>query len=222
MLVVLTAVVTPGQATGLDHTVQAWSDNGRPAAGMAVAGVLLLLASVAPYVLTLGVGVVMWRRRRRLAASILVGGFVVSILLTMIVKLATDRARPPSGGAGLPAAGDEASFPSSSVVSCVAFWTLAAGMALATNGFHGRTRALAVVAAALTALVGPTRLYVGGHWFTDIVGGYLLAAVTVSASVWLYLRSSRRPIGSPDALERSMAGTPPRRPTHRRPAPRGA
>jgi membrane-associated phospholipid phosphatase len=188
LFVGVAAFASTGSTDGLDRTVAAWGGGDSAPAPAAVAALILLLASVAPYVLAPIVGVVLWQRRRRLMAVVLSMNFAISIALTIVLKVATDRARPENGNAGLPMPGDEASFPSSSVVSCVAFWGLAATLAVVVGGFRGRTRTLVIVAVTLSLLVGPARLYVGGHWFTDIIGGYLLATTTLCASTGLYLR----------------------------------
>ncbi len=37
-------------------------------------------------------------------------------------------------------------------------------------------------------LVGPSRIYLGEHWLTDVIGGYLFGAGWLSMGLQLYLR----------------------------------
>lgn len=50
---------------------------------------------------------------------------------------------------------------------------------------------------ALAAATGVTRLYLGVHWFTDVVAGYVLGAA-VAAGVWLLWRFFGRRQGEPE------------------------
>ncbi|MCS0603688.1 phosphatase PAP2 family protein [Streptomyces sp. LP11] len=74
---------------------------------------------------------------------------------------AVDRPRPP--GAGRRTAVHGASFPSRHTMTALIAWDLASG---------SRPAAVAV-----TAAVGASRLALGAHWPTDVLGGWLFGAV---------------------------------------------
>jgi undecaprenyl-diphosphatase len=38
------------------------------------------------------------------------------------------------------------------------------------------------------ALVGPSRLYLGQHWLSDVLGGYAVAALLLLPMCWAYTR----------------------------------
>jgi undecaprenyl-diphosphatase len=116
-----------------------------------------------------------WRRAAVLLLITMVGAGV----LNNVLKLSFHRARPdPFFGIVAPLS---YSFPSGhSLLSFCLFGTLAAVI-------HRRTRSTTVrivvwmVAALLVALVGFSRVYLGVHYPSDVLAGYLAAAVWVLA-----------------------------------------
>jgi undecaprenyl-diphosphatase len=114
-----------------------------------------------------------WGRRRTvLLVLVLTAG---TSLIVNAIKLLIGRPRPTLEEVLATATGY--AFPSGhSAQAVVAYATLAY---LLTRRW--RRRSVAVVAwttAAVVALVvGFSRMYLGVHWMTDVIGGYLLAAV---------------------------------------------
>lgn len=111
-------------------------------------------------------------RKRALAALVttaVVGGMLISTLL----KLGIDRARPD-----LPHAARvfTASFPSGhATLSAVTFLTLGALLARASD--DRRVKAyFAALAVFLTAAVGMSRIYLGLHYPSDVVAGWLVGS----------------------------------------------
>ena len=108
--------------------------------------------------------------------------------IVFAVKELVARARPPASSAWIDAAGH--AFPSAHAASGVALYGL---LALYTvQRLHGRAR----VAAGAVALVGVgsiglTRVYLGAHYPSDVLAGWLVGAV-VAAAAWQLARALRR------------------------------
>jgi undecaprenyl-diphosphatase len=66
------------------------------------------------------------------------------------------------------------SFPSGHAVQTMVFYGLVALLALEWAPVAGRRWLIVGAAVTVIALVGYTRLYLGNHWPTDILGGWLL------------------------------------------------
>jgi len=58
---------------------------------------------------------------------------------------------------------------------------------------QGLVRTLVLLLLALpVVLVGPSRVYLGQHWPSDVLGAYLLAAVWLAGTIELHLLLKRR------------------------------
>jgi undecaprenyl-diphosphatase len=122
-----------------------------------------------PLVVVVGIA---WRVRRATwrPLGLLAGAYLGSALLYRVVKALTGRARPPSSVAighftGL-------AFPSGHATQAVAVWGMLAALAAASVPAW-RTKVLLWTGAFVIAgLVGVSRIYLGAHWLTDVLGGW--------------------------------------------------
>jgi len=128
------------------------------------------------------IGWLVWRHAGRVA--VITGAvWAAAKLSSGITKVLFDRERPlPSRLLGL---GDQYSFPSGHTVTAVITYGLIA--ALLVRHRHGPDRWLPVVLAIIIALaVAVSRVYLGRHYATDVIGGLLLGAAWLSIG-WLWL-----------------------------------
>jgi membrane-associated phospholipid phosphatase len=134
--------------------------------GLTQLGATVVVASLAGLL-----SAVEWLRRRRLA----VFGFLLTVvwgqnLIANGVKLLVERERPP-----VPHLADSSgfSYPSGHTASAAA--TYAAIALVLGRGRPWRVKAWLGIAAAVVALaVGASRVLLGVHWLTDVVGGAAL------------------------------------------------
>lgn len=142
--------------------------------------------------------VIFWLVDLRLEAIIIVLLSMVSGLINAVIKILVDRPRPTAHlveiiqGAGGP------SFPSGHVMSYIAFWGLlfSFGIILFRGKYWWRI-ALIIVSGLLVVLVGPSRIYLGDHWASDVLGAYLIEGALLGITLWLYLLLKDRGVLAP-------------------------
>ena len=141
--------------------------------------------------LTLIVAAVLALRRRGSAALLLVGAMTTSWALTTVLKSAVGRPRPDVGDL-IGAVSSTGAFPSGHTLNSAVFLGVTAGIACA--GLTVRTARIVTIVGALVAgvAIGFSRLYLGYHWLSDVLGGWAVASVIVGAA-WVVLASLRRP-----------------------------
>ncbi|WP_300013967.1 phosphatase PAP2 family protein [Pseudonocardia sp.] len=133
------------------------------------------------------VGIRCWARGRRADAVFVVGAMAGAALLFRGIKILVDRPRPPELTQVVRESNE--SLPSGhATMSIVVIGSLVV-LAWAGRGRAART-AMVVVAALWVGAVGSTRVYLGVHWFSDVVVGWLLGAAWLAAcaATWIWWR----------------------------------
>jgi membrane-associated phospholipid phosphatase len=170
-----------------DGDLLAWSVRHRPDVAVAFArGLTATGTGVVPYALAALAGTIAGRtpRQRALAAALCLACLGTGQLLRYAVMAMVARPRPPRADWDTHASGW--AFPSGHTTTAA----LTAGLlvlAVCVRGPRGRTP-LVLAIGTWGALVGLTRVYLGVHWLTDVVGGWLFAlgwlGVSLGAVTW--------------------------------------
>ncbi len=163
------------------RTVQDWPFPGEP-----FADVLRLLSGTEVIVgIGLALAVVAWLAGRRRPALALAAGLGVMVLLQFLVKEIVDRPRPDLALVDLRAGFSSPSFPSGHTMSPSYLYGFLATAAL-TSSLPAALRVGVAVGAALFLLLGGlANVWLGVHWTSDVIGGYLWALAVLIPAAWV-------------------------------------
>ncbi len=137
--------------------------------------------------------VTFWAIGARLEALFIAGLSTVSLLLNLLIKVQVSRPRPTGHLVHIIQTAIDYSFPSGHVMAYIAYWGLlfCFGVIL-LQGRHWWRTALLVISAAFVVLIGPSRIYLGAHWASDVLGAYLIGGVLLGLAILVYLPLKER------------------------------
>jgi len=169
--------------TQFDVALLDWLHARATATGYAVFNAISLLGSpVTLTILALAVALLLAARREWIVLAGWLAAFAGGGLLDVVLKLVIRRPRPPGAAAFLQHF--SWSFPSGhAMASLIGYGMLA--YVLTLLWIHRRSAQIAVVlgAALLIIAIGFSRLYLGVHYFSDVVGGYAAGVLWLSACI---------------------------------------
>lgn len=161
-----------------DIRLNAWAHGHTTTAGLQFFHLVTLVGSPGVWVITSLFGLwLLWRNEHFLfwawAASNIGGG-----ILQRVLKTTVHRDRPQYAAAYLH--GQSYSFPSGHTMSATICWSLMVVCAGLSLGWHGRRRLrLYFVSTTIIVLIGFSRLYLGVHYPSDVVGGLIIGTAWV-------------------------------------------
>lgn len=128
--------------------------------------------------------------QREAVASLFAAGMsqVVNILLKFIIQ----RPRPSNDLVDVLTELRDYSFPSGHVMFYVGFFGFLAFLCLTFLKPSLLRTVLLAFFITLVILVGPSRVYLGEHWASDVLGGYLAGSLTLVLSIRHYRRNQLR------------------------------
>jgi membrane-associated phospholipid phosphatase len=128
----------------------------------------------------------LWKQHRRMEALFTAGIVGSNTLVRLLLKRLIHRPRPSPAHVAMSDYKQTSSFPSGHVGTSVAFWGWVAALSLQHKN-PPLPRGLTAVAIICLLIIGPTRVYLGDHWATDVVGAYLLSGGWLGLCFQLYL-----------------------------------
>jgi membrane-associated phospholipid phosphatase len=132
--------------------------------------------------LALVVAILLARQRRWIVLSGWVAAFVGGAVLDWALKLAIARPRPSYGSAFLH--GQSFSFPSGHAMGSLIGFGMLAYLLITFRAHYRRARIwIIAIAAVWTIAIGFSRLYLGVHYFSDVVGGYAAGVVWLAVCI---------------------------------------
>lgn len=190
-------VVSNDPLVQVDHAIYDWLQGLRTGWGDDLMVTVTQLGSA--YVMIAVIATVsLWfaitRRWRTLAYWIAAAGFAE--LLVLVLKYAIGRARPETGYSSV----DEFSFPSGhAALSIVVYGFLAVLLGHRKTGWQ--KTAYALIAAATFLLIAFSRLYLGAHWFSDVLASLGLGIAWIALLSIAYITHVRdRPLRAAPVL----------------------
>lgn len=191
LLLVATAVVydwvTEGEKlASVDVPVLHWFAAHRTAALDAVLVTVSVIGStpVLTPVLAALVGALCWFRRTLWPLLVLLVAAACSVLTTVVLKPALDRPRPPRELA-IPPYETSGSFPSGHTLNSTALGLVLIYLVLRWATAVWVRRVLLLLALLYPLLMGVSRVYMGAHWVTDVVAGWLLGVAWAAVIICL-------------------------------------
>jgi membrane-associated phospholipid phosphatase len=132
-------------------------------------------------VLAAGLVALVALRTRSVGPLLVLGGAVAgAVLLAELVKTVVGRTRPATATMlGVPESGS--GFPSAHTLVFTALAGAAALVAWRATASMGIRAVAVIVAVVASAAMGASRLYLGDHWFTDVLASYALAGAVLAA-----------------------------------------
>ncbi|PHK23096.1 hypothetical protein VF12_38185 [Nostoc linckia z15] len=114
---------------------------------------------------------------------------LLSGIVSSVLKLVFNRPRPAADFVRIVEETRQQSFPSGHTL----FYTVFFGMFIVIMGNLKRTAlwlrvAVSILSSALIFLIPISRVYLGAHWFTDVLGGFILGIILLSFLGRRYLR----------------------------------
>jgi len=179
-LEVLEAVREQDDLWALDDPLVEWFAGNRTAAltSLMVTISWIFGPTVLPVLVAVGAALWGWRTGQWFNAAVLVGSMAAAGVLSLILKYTVDRPRPPEEFWQEPGGTHTPSFPSGHTLCAATFVLVTGYLAWRTDRSLKVFLWWAAVSIVVIGSVALSRLYLGYHFLTDVIGGFF-AALTI-------------------------------------------
>jgi membrane-associated phospholipid phosphatase len=151
-------------------------------------GLSWLGSGIVPTVLVVGAGMTLYAARLRLEGIICMVGVTMGSAMNVLTKLVIGRPRPDPTLVEVMRQYGENSFPSGHVFFFMEFFGFLFFLAYVLLKPGWLRRVALTVLGLLIALIGVSRVYMGAHWPSDVLGAYLAGGVWLTLMIGLYRR----------------------------------
>lgn len=119
-------------------------------------------------------------------AMVALSAAVFSTAINILVKDLVQRSRPLSSSVNVVSILNSYSFPSGHVMFYLGFFGFIVFLSYTLLKPSVKRTLLLIIFGSLIVLVGISRVYLGQHWASDVLGAYLLASLTLIATISFY------------------------------------
>ncbi|CAN5400454.1 phosphatase PAP2 family protein [soil metagenome] len=110
-------------------------------------------------------------------------------LVSTVVKILVNRPRPSEPIVRIVQKVNNQSFPSGHVLFYIVYFGFVTVLMYHLTGIHKAIRiAVAAISLALIFSIPFSRIYLGAHWFTDVLGGFLLGMLCLYLLCFFYFK----------------------------------
>ena len=129
-----------------------------------------------------------WKKYKR--EGVYMATVLLSGLIILGIKNVINRPRPTSFYVRLVEVNRFQSYPSGHVLSYTLFFGFLIILMNTLKGIPKATRIIfTYLSAFLIVTIAPSRIYLGAHWFTDTVGGFLLGLICLFPLCYFYFKN---------------------------------
>ncbi|HCN83437.1 MAG TPA: hypothetical protein DIT07_07405 [Sphingobacteriaceae bacterium] len=117
---------------------------------------------------------------------------LTSGIISSVIKIAVNRPRPDAGLVNVIVKTNRQSFPSGHVLFYVVFFGMLIVIMYNLRAISHKLRKSVIWISMLLILTVPlSRVYLGAHWFTDVLGGFLAGIICLFVLGSFYLKNHR-------------------------------
>ena len=124
-----------------------------------------------------------WRTGWREAILILAGGVLAAV--SSVLKAVIDRPRPSPDLVNVLSEADTSSFPSGHSFFTFVLFGLVTYLTFTRLQNKSLRITIPAILVAFIVLVGISRIYLGVHWPSDVLGGFLIGGVFLTILIWI-------------------------------------
>lgn len=145
-----------------------------------------------PWLLTVAAGLSLIKIGLRVEGLVCMTGTGLGWSVNLLLKLLIGRPRPAAALVRIAGEYSYESFPSGHVVFFVEFLGFLFFLAFVLQRPGWTRRVTLIVLGSLISLVGLSRVYLGAHWPSDVIGAYLAGAIWLTVMIEAYRRLKAR------------------------------